>query len=450
MAKAESIYDVFKVQGQPTITYVRRNEGLYEDKLAAAIKNLGTLCLITGPSKTGKSTLYAKVAEFNDYDILRLRCDKSLTSQEVWRKTLETINFERVETIIKEKKTGRKLGVEIEGRIGWSWLAGILGKGKVESNVEKSEAESRNRILSDPSPSHLIPLLKELPFLLVFEDFHYLDPKVQECVFQQWKVFVDNEVSVVVLGTTHHAADLAYANKDLIGRIVHVDLPTWNVDDLEKITRQGFNYLDVEITSPLTRLIAKESVGLPIITQSVSLQMLIDKKQYNIESLDRKIRFNNEDVCNSLHEVAVEKYGQFSTLHDALIKGPRKRVRKYETYEVILAAFTKDPLVFSLSRDELDERIVKLLPEDRVPPRASVDSTLDALKNFQQRLGFTLLEWQEKLRKLYIIEPSFLFYLRWRQKRTAVPQWKDIFEILSKDLKELTKFSTITLKKNLP
>jgi hypothetical protein len=27
-------------------------------------------------------------------------------------------------------------------------------------------------------------------------------------VFQQWKVFVDSEASVIVVGTTHHAVDL--------------------------------------------------------------------------------------------------------------------------------------------------------------------------------------------------------------------------------------------------
>lgn len=61
MGKMIRIRDVFKSLGQPTTTYVEREEGLYENKLALAIEAKGKLCLLTGPSKTGKTTLYKKV-----------------------------------------------------------------------------------------------------------------------------------------------------------------------------------------------------------------------------------------------------------------------------------------------------------------------------------------------------------------------------------------------------
>lgn len=57
----------------------------------------------------------------------------------------------------------------------------------------KSECRSE-RIVSDPSPDHLISLLKKLPIILVVEDFHYLQDEVKAVIFQQWKTFVDNEV----------------------------------------------------------------------------------------------------------------------------------------------------------------------------------------------------------------------------------------------------------------
>ena len=50
-------------------------------------------------------------------------------------------------------------------------------------------------------------------------------------------------------------------------------------------------------------------------------------------------------------------------------------------------------LEFWLKRMEIDERMTKLgLPQGEYPPAASLNSTLGALKNFQERRGFELLE----------------------------------------------------------
>jgi hypothetical protein len=42
-----------------------------------------------------------------------------------------------------------------------------------------------------------------------------------------------------------------------------------------------------------------------------------------------------------------------------------------------------------------------------------LNSTLRALEKFQEVQGIELLEWHEEDRTLYVLEPSFLFFLRW-------------------------------------
>ncbi|MBU4231511.1 MAG: ATP-binding protein [Proteobacteria bacterium] len=434
MTKPKTIYDIFKTKGQPTLTYVKREKGHFEEILEAALESKGTLCLLTGPSKTGKTSLFTRVAEELGLEILKVRCDKSVTPTEFWKRALEEINFDRLESIEKGKGKELVVGVALEGKIGWSWLlASLTGKANLSRNTTETEIESRNRILADPAPSHLIPVLRQLPILLVVEDFHYLSPDTQETIFQQWKVFVDNEVSVVVVGTTHHAADLAYANKDLVGRISHVDLPKWQIADLEKILNMGFGYLKITIQNNLKRLIAEESAGLPIITQAICRQMLIRKSIKEVSNIDTATQFNDHDVRAALHDVALLEYNQFSSLYDNLIRGPRKRARLYDTYELILSTFTLDPLSFSLSRDELDGRLKKLpLPEEKRPPAASLNATLAALGRFQDRIGFSLLEWIPKHRRLFIVEPSFLFYLRWRESRAPKSKTDELRDLLNK------------------
>jgi hypothetical protein len=291
------------------------------------------------------------------------------------------------------------------------------------------EVEIREKILSKPSPHHLVPILKNLPLVLVVEDFHYLSTRTKESIFQQWKVFVDSEISVVVIGTTHHAVDLAYANRDLVGRIAQIDLSTWSIDDLEKIASLGFATLMVTASRLVTNTIAREAVGLPIIVQETCAQALVAKGWSAIEPGKAEISLERSDAHSALHKVAILHYKQFEILYDRLATGPRKAARKYNTYELVLVAFAKDPLVFSLKRYEIDERLKTIpVPDAERPPPASVNSMLNALAKFQRRNGIELLEWSQKEQRLYILEPAFLFYLRWRETRTGRSSLKDLIE----------------------
>jgi len=122
------IRDVFKSLGQPTITYVERDEGLYERQLISALNSKGKLCLITGPSKTGKTTLYKRILKRRQLEPLIVRCDIGLTMNEFWTKALEKINFERLSSIQDSTENKILLGSKVGGKIGWAWLANIIGE----------------------------------------------------------------------------------------------------------------------------------------------------------------------------------------------------------------------------------------------------------------------------------------------------------------------------------
>jgi len=237
------IPEVFRSLGQPTITYVRRDSGKYERRLSAALDVTGQLCLLTGPSKTGKTTLYKRVLDERKLLPLTVRCDGDLSHEQFWRRALEGLNFERVKEHSSAHGSNLITSGKLSGSIGWKWLAGLAGEVSAGVTSTRSEGEVREKIMANPSPAHLVPALKTLPLLLVVEDFHYLSPDVQRIIFQQWKTFIDEEVSVIVIGTTHHAIDIATANQDLLGRLCQIDIAQWSNDDLKKILQQGFSYL---------------------------------------------------------------------------------------------------------------------------------------------------------------------------------------------------------------
>jgi len=426
--------DVFKTQGQPTITYVKRQDGMYEKLLSDALDSRGTICLLTGPSKTGKTTLYTEVLIHKNIEPLVVRCHRELRPQDAWKIALENVNFDRIrESSVTQEKT-KNLEGKIGGKLGWSWLAGLIGEIKTGLSLKDTESSIRERILADPQPSHLVHILKTLPYMLIIEDFHYLKKDVQKTIFQQWKVFVDSEVSVIVVGTTHHAADLAYSNRDLIGRYIQIDLSSWSIDDLIQIPRQGYDYFGIKIDDNILNILAKESVGLPLITQSVALQLLLDGVKPLIEKKDASY-LSKSHVFHALYSVASMKFCAFSTIHDRLIRGPRSK-RKYNTYELVLSTFAQDPLMFSLTREEINERLKKLpdlgIDKSDIPPTGSVSSMLNAIGTFQRKLQLELLEWNENDQRLYILEPTFLFYLRWKEKRTTFPKLQELLTKLAK------------------
>lgn len=433
MAEATRVQDVFNSVGQPKATYVKRDQGKYERMLLRGLEAKGRLCLLTGPSKTGKTTLYTKVLSSEGLEPIVVRCDGGVSSQELWKRALERVDFERLASIQSGKSGKVGGGGKLGGKIGWAWLAGVSGEASATVERSRSDLQIKERILADPSPHHLLPVLQELPAVLVVEDFHYLEDEVKRYVFQQWKVFTDNGVSVIVVGTTHHAADLAEANRDLVGRITQIELSTWDASDLARIARQGFNSLRINVTRSVTEAVAEESAGLPIIVQDACLQMLADKGITEVRGSPR-VLLTRGDVYSALHEVATTNYAPFGATYRRLASGPRKKARRYNTYEIVLSLFAQGSPTFCLGRDEIDDRLQRTpLPDGERPPRASVNSMLGALAKFQESNGIELLEWSKNDRSLYILEPSFLFYLRWREAQGAPISYRDLLGSLLRD-----------------
>lgn len=428
MAETIKVKNVFSGLDMPDITYVAQDNGKHEKDLTYGIEEGGNLCLITGSSKTGKTTLYKRVLQTLEKEPIVVRCDSTLDTDDFWKKPLETLNFDRLANISESELSESSVAGKVGGKLGWSWLAGLIGEVSLGVKKNSSETESREKIVSQPSASHLVPLLKYSNAILVVEDFHYLTEEIQRQIFQQWKTFTDQQVSILVVGTTHHGVDLAYANPDLVGRIEQIDLGRWESKDLCEIATKGFIQMGINIPAQITNLLARESSGLPIITQQACSQLFFDQGIATVK-IGAKIVFTRQQAYSALHNMAVRKYKQFESWYSRLTDGPRKKNRKYNTYEIILLIFALDPLKFELKRHEIDNRILKLgLVESKIPPAASINSTLSALERFQKSIGFELLEWSKRDKKIYVLEPSFLYYLRWRKPRTKAPEFREILD----------------------
>ncbi len=265
----KEITQLFKTNGTPTITYVRRNNGLFEKRLRTSLDNKGQIVLITGPSKTGKSSLFRNVLNEAKLAPIIVRSDHTRSSDAIWRSALEEAGAVRITNDSSTDTSDARLAVEGEYEIGWNLLARVLGRGRLEGGLQHAATQIRETVLADPSPSHLVPLLKQSQRILVLEDFHYLNEETQKTIFQQWKIFCDEGISVIVIGTTHHIIDIANSNKDLVGRTTHLEAGNWSNEDVSQIFFRGFQFINAHLSTELIQTLARECVGLPIIAQQI-------------------------------------------------------------------------------------------------------------------------------------------------------------------------------------
>lgn len=272
---APQVETVFPAVGKPTVTYVERESGENEKRLANGLRNAGQICLLTGPSKTGKTSLYKAVLPEIQRVPLVIRCSGRLTPSEFWASALEDLDFERLSE--RASTWGLSLGAKIgaEGKAGWSWVAKAMASIGFDISASGEYAIKKEVVKSQINAKHLIPLLKEMPLQLIVEDFHYLDDVTKKEVFQQWKAFVDEGVSVLVVSTTHHAIDIARANPDLSGRTRFIDMGQWGTSDLAQIPSKGFTVLGIKSSAAIRQRIAKESCGLPIIAQQICQEIAL-------------------------------------------------------------------------------------------------------------------------------------------------------------------------------
>lgn len=420
MAQKLKVSDLFPSTGKPTITYVKREEAKLEIALRQGIDG-GYLCLVTGPSKTGKSTLYKAVLAEMKLHSVEVRCHDAMTSDGFWRSAGQALGIEVPQGIERSQSTSTEASGGLKGG-----ALGIAAKLSAKKGEKAAKKVTSAPIGAEIGATIVADALKKASKVLVVEDFHYLKEDAQIAILHTWKKFVDDRVPAILISTSARAAEIASANKDLVGRTHQIDVTTWSRGDLGKIYELGFNHLKLPTDGAFKNRLAQEAVGLPIIVQQVCEQLFIDKGMHDL-TVGLEQQFRLSDLFEALYRVRMMRYAQYDGYYARLTAGPRQKARKYNTYEMVLSCFAKGEIKSVLTRYELDQRLNSLpVVEHEKPPPASVNATLNALAGFQRRNNMELLHWEKSSQRLFILEPAFLFYLRWRNKpKFSIAQWAD-------------------------
>ena len=288
-------------------------------------------------------------------------------------------------------------------------------RASTEGKSEERDSKSEKYILSKDK---IIRYYIENNKILVIDDFHYASTEMQMKMAQQLKDAIRRELKVVVVSLPHRADDAIRQNADLSGRLSLINIETWKEEDLKKIAIKGFDKLEIKITDNIAEKLAIECLTSPQLMQYICLSictLLEDEKklEVNDEILEKAYRFTTINF-------------NYADVVSVLIKGPNPRGQQrklYRTvdgkeldlYGIIVESLAKNPPMTELDFESFYNRIFNVIEEnDRL--KLEKQTVRNHLNHLQELLEgkeeiYRAIEWKDG--KVYVLDPLFLFYLRW-------------------------------------
>ncbi|MFJ3081671.1 ATP-binding protein [Streptomyces halstedii] len=371
-----TVGNVFVVGRLPTVTYnPRENLGL-ESQLEEYLEDRGALLSVSGPTKTGKTTLLRSAAASGIW----LSGGAVSSRDEFWRTVGEGLYAD------SSTAAGKSIG--------------LIRQDLVESDR-----------------------------CLVVDDFHYIDQGVQLEIVRSLKDLVFEGLPVVVASVPHRAYDAVRVEKEMTGRVAHLSISPWDDEELISIAKKGFSALNlVDDDSRLAHRLSKESFSSPHLMQQFCKRLCRENKISKtlleptaLAPPDSWVQFFSQSAADTS-----------KAAFDLLAQGPRRRTdrlqrkltdgRTVDIYGAVLEAIANTGPTLAIEYDQLRVSLREVL-KDEVPQRHEVTRVLDQMTKIAKEdiEGEPVVDYHESLSTLHVSDPYFAFYLRWGQPGRSLP-----------------------------
>lgn len=383
--------DVFRPGAFPEYTYISRTSILsnlsYEMRLQQALRVSGFLTSLVGPSKMGKTILCEKVIGFD--------------------KIVEISGADLNEDTDFWKLVASKAGLSYEGQ---------FTSGKVipetNNNYEKRETFALTK-------DKIIDYYKKQNLILVIDDFHYAPEQKRVAVARQLKDAIRRGFKAVVVSLPHRADEAIRQNSDLSGRLSLINIEPWETSELKEIAKIGFEKLHISIDDSTAEKISVESLSSPQLMQYICLNIctILEFSDDHPDHVDPRILENAYHFTTANFE--------YADVVALMKKGPntRGKSRKYfktkdgkehDLYELIVKSIAENPPLMRQDFDTIRERIYRMIADECAKPaQQAIKESLGKLHDLlnEREDIFKVMDWKDGV--LYIVDPLFLFYLRW-------------------------------------
>lgn len=402
--------EVFVAGGQPTVTYVDREEQHIERNLARAVATPNQIVSLSGPTKTGKTVLCRRVLSKRQY--VWVDGGKIKTTDDFWMTVNADLELpsQEVETVgTNDTVTGGIDAVVVSATGSHLWS-------KTGSKTYKLDTVSRS-----------LQYLNEEKIILVIDDFHYIPADVRKDIVRNIKGAVFNGLKVVLLSVSHRVFDVIKAESELTGRFVSVTLPSWGEGDLKKIPMLGFNALNVTCPESIIKELCAESQENPFLMQKFCWEICYDSGIEQSYILSKQAIPASFDLKTMFIRLAKDSG---LPIYQKLAAGPQsRRVRakrpmrgggEADIYEATLKAIAATGPKAKVSYDEI-KTALNLILTDQIPQKHEVTAALKHLTTISRKIeAESAIDWDDDNREVTVADPYLRFYLRWQVRELAV------------------------------
>lgn len=407
---------VFTPGGFPTVTYIARKEKQLEERVSAAQDFLAKLVVVTGATKSGKTVLVDKVFP----QISSIWIDGGSISDEnsFWELIVEKANlFTEKEYVEQDKESST---IEAEGSVEGKVFV-MKGSAATRGSVGVENAFGKNLKRTITSKVAAINMLQSGEIPLIVDDFHYIDKKTQRSIVRALKAPIMHGLPVIFIAIPNRKYDAVEVEREMTGRIENIEMPVWEEEELRNIAIQGFDALNVKVSSYLIAKLSQSAYGSPFLMQEFC-RTLCEKCEIEEYMAKKQYISDNVDVSNVFVEIA-EHSGR--SIFNKLKRGPRarsdrkKRLLKSgeqtDIYGVVLEGLKAlKPGVESMPYELLRNNIRDVLAENP-PQKNEISRVLDQIAkiSYTDTSSTPVIDWQRDDDIITITDPFFAFFLKW-------------------------------------
>jgi len=420
--------DIFTPGEFPKHTYVERENGSLEERLKNALDTPGEIVSVAGPSKSGKTVLVERVVGIDN--LITVTGAGVRDPETLWNRVLDWMDTPTQSSASDQTGWSASGGVTVSGEAGVPLLgkANASGRGSLGRQFSETHDAQYNR-------QGLVQIIREIAdssFVILIDDYHYMPRDVQLEVSRQIKEAARQGVKIVAASVPHRADDVVRSNPELRGRVKNIDLGYWNNDDIKKIPQIGFALLNAKICDKTIEKIIAEISGSPQLMQATCLQIAF---AFEIKQAQKEITFirpDNTRFAQIMQEVASRT--DFGSLIRDMHSGPKVRGQERKEFELIdgttgdvyrtlLLAISQTPARLNFPYNRLFDRMHSVC-NGEMPKAASIYQSCYQISRMAEDRSPSerILEWDEDSAILDIVDPYFLFFLRWSEKLKSLAE----------------------------
>jgi hypothetical protein len=431
-------YDVFTPGDFPRHSYVHRQfvhpltarprdpEGEIRD----AFRQRGRIAQIVGPSKSGKTVALKNVVQPSQLQIVS--GSRITTPDSIWSSVTASLGLPSAKVVADKRgeKNGNTESAALTAKFGIADATGSLAAQR-EQSKERSEQVTVSEDVFRTATSALVTGDK----VLFLDDFHAIPASLKQGIASQLKAAAESGVRICLAEVPHRADEPVAGNLDLTGRIAKITFDYWSTDDLKAIATIGFASLKLEVNSSAIDVLAHESAGSPQLMQLLCLEVC-KELAVDQELATHSARFLDANALDAVFMNVVQSVER-AAIFKVLDEGPDERGKpraKYQArglvegdnYEITLASVALDPprLAFDWDAgpDSLQSRMNRICPRhSNRPLRHQITRAQEQLRDLALKYmpRTPVLDWDAD-KGLHILDPYFLYYLRWHPKYLAV------------------------------